>query len=133
MTPCLCLFEMPVVPMGGAQSEERPPAPNGYPFSGPIQSQLPSQQSGVRYPPYNRNVYGQQPAIYQGQAQPYYPNSNSYPQQQPYQPYNPYPQHNPNNGYYNQQAQNPYYNQQPQQPQRVGFPPYRPQFQQVGK
>lgn len=134
-------FEITVVPMGGLQSAERPPAPNGYPYTGqiqpqPIQPQVQlqqpqqQQQPAVRYPPYNGNVYGQQGGIYQG-TQQYYPITNSY--QQPYNPYNAYyPSNVPNNNYFNQQAaQNPpYYNQPPRKPT---FPQYRPQYQQVGK
>lgn len=107
----------------------------------PMQPQaLPQQQPSARYPPYNGNVVyngnrldqqqQQQPAgVYQGSPQ-YYPISNSY--QQPYNPYNAYyPSNSPNTNYFNQQAaQNPYYNQPPR---RVGFPQYRPPFQQVGK
>lgn len=119
-------FEITVVPMGGIDAE-RPPASNGYPFSGPIQQQ--PLQPGVRYPPHTGNVYGQQAGIYQGSPN-YYPISRPY--QQPYkQPYNPY---YPNgNGYYNQQpVQHTYYGA-PSPPRRAGFPQYQPQFQQVGK
>lgn len=155
-------FEITVVPMGGIGAE-RPPAPNGYPYAGQIQpqqpqiqiqqpqpqiqiqqpqpqpqpqpQQQPQQQPGARYPPYNGNGNGnvynrldQQP-VYQGSPN-YYPISNSY--QQPYNPYNAYyPTNSQNTNYFNQQAsQNPYYNQPPR---RVGFPQYRPPFQQVGK
>lgn len=128
-------FEITVVPMGGQQSDpERPPAPNGYPFSGPIQSQPPYQPPGSRFqPPYNNaNSYGQPSGSYQGSQPQYnYPiSTNQYPQQPPYNQYNSY--NPPNTGYYNQQPpQNPYY-----QPPRGGAyqpPQYRPTYQQVGK
>lgn len=140
-------FEITVVPMGGLQAE-RPSAPNGYPYSGPIQPQtqaqaqpqpqLQPQQPQLRYPPYNGNMYGQQAGIYHGSPH-YYPISNSY--QQPYNPYNSYYPNNLNNGYYNQQqqqqqqaVQNPYYSNNNQPPRRAGFPIYRPQYQlKVGK